>query len=169
METARAGGEKKIEMENMHIAGQVIMAFLGKRLCWESKATLSQIEISSIQGWPGHRPAHRSFLSKRILRQRRGYVLFRNDQAAFLLATWRQIDWNQQLGSWLVERWYVKGPSGHFHHDGFSFWFFLFCFFLLQHVTCCSVSLCPSHSHALSLTHTCTQHTNHKCSWIGSH
>lgn len=42
-------------------------------------------------------------------------------------AFWRQIGLNHQLGSWLMERWDVKGPRGHFHHDGFSF-FFVFVF-----------------------------------------
>lgn len=41
----------------------------------------------------------------------------------------------------------------------FLFSFFFLC--LLLYVTCCRMSLCPSPSHALSLTHTHTQHTYH--------
>lgn len=82
LESGRAGGEEGIETGNEGNANglpdRLLCHYWGKglrkRLCWEGKASLSQPEISSIQGWPGHGPAHRSFLSKRRMsRQQAGH------------------------------------------------------------------------------------------------
>lgn len=122
------------------------------------RLSLRRPKISLIQAWPT-RPWPQKFIIQEEVagRQSREHVLVQSDWAALPPRALPKTNWLGSAARQLAdEEVRCIRPT-----CAFSSWrLLLFFFLLLQHVTCCSVSLCPSLSHALSLTHTHNTHTH---------